>query len=88
MFWNPARPIGVSAASLPPLTITSASPYSIARSAEPSELAALAQAVATAKFGPLMPYRLETWPLAELTISLGIVNGETLSIPLWRSRSS
>ena len=47
--------MGVRAASLPPVTITSASPYWIARSAEPIELAALAQAVATAKFGPLMP---------------------------------
>ena len=44
--------------------------------------------MATAKFGPFMPYSDDTWPLAEFTISLGIVNGETLSMPLWSSRSS
>ena len=87
MFWKPASPIGVSAASLPPVTITSASPCWMARSAHPIELPALAQAVATAKFGPLMPYMLETWPLAELTISFGIVKGETFSIPLVSRRS-
>ena len=38
-------------------------------------LAAEAQAVATAEFGPRRPQRIETWPLAALTISLGIVNG-------------
>ena len=87
MFWNPASPIGVSAASLPPAIITSASPYCTARRDSPIEWAALAQAVATAKFGPLMPKMADTWPLAEFTISLGIVNGETLSIPLVSSRS-
>ena len=87
MFWKPAKPIGVRAASLPPVIMTSASSYWIARSASPMELAALAQAVATAKFGPLTPCIAETWPLAELTMSLGIVNGETLSIPFVSSRS-
>ena len=65
----------------------SASPYWMDRSASPIELAALAHAVATAKFGPLIPCMLETWPLAEFTISFGMVNGETLSIPLWSRRS-
>ena len=60
MFWKPANPIGVSAASLPPVTITSASPLWIDRRAQPIELPALAQAVATAKFGPFRPYMLET----------------------------
>ena len=59
----------------------------MARRASPIEFAALAQAVATAKLGPLMPYMLETWPLPELTINFGMVNGETLSIPFVRSRS-
>ena len=44
-------------------------------------LVALAQAVATAEFGPRRPYWIETWPLAALTISLGIVKAETLSGP-------
>ena len=36
-------------------------------------LAALAQAVAIAEVGPFRPYLIETWPLAALTISLGMV---------------
>ena len=60
MFWKPASPIGVSAASLPPVNITSASPLWIDRRAQPIELPALAQAVATAKFGPFRPYMLDT----------------------------
>ena len=48
MLRKPARPSGVTAASVPPVTITSASPYWIARRASPMALAALAQAVATA----------------------------------------
>ena len=45
-------------------------------------LAAEAQAVATAEFGPCRPQRIETWPLAALTISLGIVNGLIRDGPL------
>ena len=41
-------PIGVMAASVPPVTITSASSYWIALNASPMALVALAQAVATA----------------------------------------
>ena len=49
-------------------------------------LVALAQAVATAWFGPRRPYWIESWPLAALTISLGMVKAETLSGPLSSSR--
>ncbi len=72
---NPPRPMWVIAASLPPVTITSAQPVWMSLSASPIALAAEAQAVATAEHGPFNPQRIETWPLAALTISLGITNG-------------
>src|ERR1700677_5000141 len=50
--------------------------------ASPIALAALAQAVATAEFGPRRAQRIDTWPLAALTISLGIVNGLIRDGPL------
>ena len=87
MFWKPARPIGVSAASLPPVSITSASPYWMARSALPIELEALAQAVAAAMLTPLAPNIVETCPLAVFSKSFGMKKGETLSIPFVWSRS-
>ena len=65
----------VIAASLPPVTITSAQPAWMSLKASPIALAAEAQAVATAEHGPCRPQRIETWPLAALTISLGITNG-------------
>ena len=77
----------MTAASLPPLIITSASPYWIVRKAWPIELAALAQAVTMHSLGPRSPHWIDTWPLAELAISLGMVKAETLSGPLTRSRS-
>ena len=64
----------------------SASPYWMALKASPMALAALAQAVATAVLGPRRPYWIETWPLAALTISLGMVKAETLSGPFSSSR--
>src|SRR5512135_671015 len=72
---NPPRPMWVIAASLPPVIITSACPSWMILKASPIALAAEAQAVATAVFGPRRPHLIETWPLAALTISFGIVNG-------------
>ena len=43
--------------------------------ASPMALAAEAQAVAMAVFGPRRPHLIETWPLAALTISLGMMKG-------------
>src|SRR4051812_15236010 len=80
---NPPRPMGVIAASLPPQIITPAMPVWIARNESPMALAAEAHAVATADVGPRRPHRIETWPLAALTISLGIVNGLIRDGPLW-----
>ena len=55
MSMKPPRPIGVMAASVPPVTITSASSYWIGLKASPMALAADEQAVATAVFGPRRP---------------------------------
>ena len=41
----------------------------------------MAQAVATAVLGPWMPKRIETFPLAALTIRRGTVNGLTRLTP-------
>ena len=51
------------------------------RKASPMALEPVAQAVATAVFGPCRPNRIETLPLAALTISLGTVNGLTRATP-------
>src|SRR6266478_396417 len=56
-------------------SITAAQPFWITLKASPIVLAADAHAVATAEHGPRKPQRIETWPLAALTISLGITNG-------------
>ena len=47
---------------------------------------ALAQAVETAVLGPWSFQRMETWPLAALTMSLGIVKAEIFDGPLSRRR--
>jgi len=57
---NPAMPISQMAASAPPATITSAAPYLISRAASPIACAPVEQAVTTAWFGPLNPYRIDT----------------------------
>ena len=80
------RPMGVTAASLPPVIITSASPSRMSLKASPMALVALAQAVTTTWFGPRRPYWIDTWALAALPISLGMVKAETLSGPLSSSR--
>ena len=57
---NPPMPMGVTAASVPPQIITSASPYWMMRKESPIECALVVQAVAVAEFGPLAPVRMET----------------------------
>jgi hypothetical protein len=59
---KPAMPIRQIAASAPPATITSASPYLISRAASPMAWAPVAQAVTTAWFGPLKPYGSKPGP--------------------------
>ena len=73
---NPPIPIGVTAASVPPQIITSASPYWMMRKESPIEWALVMQAVAVAEFGPFAPVRMDTYPDARLIIVAGIKNGE------------
>ena len=73
--------MGVTAASLPPVIITSASSYWMVRKASPMALVALAQAVTTAALGPRSPYWIESCPLAALAISLGMVKARDLVGP-------
>ena len=63
------------AASEPPVTMTSAWSHWMARKASPMALAAEAQAVETAVFGPHRPKWMETLPAAALAIILGMTNG-------------
>ena len=72
---KPPRPIGVMAASVPPVIMTSAWSRWMARRASPMALAAEAQAVATAVFGPHRPKWIEMLPAAALAIILGMTNG-------------
>ena len=61
----------MSRVSAPPAIITSASPYWIMRIAMPMEWLDVAQAETAAKFGPLTPVMIETWPGSMLMIVLG-----------------
>src|SRR5476651_1665944 len=61
--------------SLPPATITSASPSATIRAASPMAWAPVEQAVTTAWLGPLRPNSMETKPDARLMMRPGIKNG-------------
>ena len=52
MFENPAMPVGVAAASLPPVTTASQRPHMIWRAAAPMAWVAAAQAVTMVSQGP------------------------------------
>src|SRR5207248_11303673 len=81
---KPPRPIGVMAASEPPVTITSAWSCWMARRASPMAWAAEAHAVETAVFGPARPKWMEMLPAAALGIIFGITNGLILCGPSLR----
>ena len=82
-------PNSQTAASVPPATITSASPKAISRAASPMACTPVAQAVTAEWFGPLKPYRIETWPEARLTRAEGIKNGESRRVrPAWTSEAA
>ena len=68
---NPPTHIGVTAASVPPQIMASASPRWMMRKESPMQWALVVQAVAVAEFGPLAPARIETWPEARLTMVAG-----------------
>jgi hypothetical protein len=72
---KPPTPSGETVASVPPATITSASPYSILRAASPMQCSPVVHAVTTERFGPLKPKRIDTWPATMLMIDAGTKNG-------------
>ena len=74
---KPAIPSGVIADSVPPATITSASPYWIERNASPIEFVPVAQAVTTLMDLPFKPYCIATLPTAMLLIIIGTSSGFT-----------
>ena len=78
---KPPRPIGVMAASEPPVTMTSAWSCWMARRASPMAWAAEAQAVETAVLGPHRPNWIEMLPAAALAIIFGMTNGLILPGP-------
>ena len=79
---KPAIPTGTTQASLPPVTMTSASPNLMMRQASPMQWFAVAQAVTMAIFGPRKPCSIEITPVAMLLIIIGIMKGEVRSGPL------
>src|SRR5437763_246484 len=79
---NPARPMGMIAASEPPARKTSASPNLIMRQDSPMALFEVAQAVTIHMFGPRIPNSIEINPLAMLLMSIGMVKAETRFGPL------
>jgi hypothetical protein len=62
--------------------IASASPRWIIRQASPMLWFPVAQAVTTEAFGPLAPNRMEIWPGASFTMSMGMKKGEIRPGPL------
>ena len=79
---NPAIPIGQTAASVPPATITSARPRRIISSASPIESVPVAQAETVEKLGPFAPIIIETCPEAMSPSIIGTRNGLTRFGPL------
>ena len=61
--------------------MTSASPYWISRAASPMQCVLVVHAVTTARFGPVMPYLIDTWPEIMLMMVPGTKNGEILRGP-------
>ena len=77
-------PIGETAASHPPATMTSASPYWIVLNASPMLLVPDAHAVTTSILFPLRPNWIATLPAAILLIIIGTTNGLTRRGPFVR----
>ena len=72
---------GVTQASVPPATTTSAMPSRTRRAPSPMALAPVAQAVATAVLGPVKPLRMPISAAVALAIIIGTRNGPTLLGP-------
>ncbi len=63
---KPASEMRLIGDSVPPATMTSASPSATRRAASPMACAPVEQAVTTEWFGPRSLWRIETWPEARL----------------------
>jgi len=76
----------VTVDSVPPATITSASPYSISLPASPMQCADVVHAVTIARFGPFRPNMIDRFPDTMLMMVPGMKNGEILrGPPFWTS---
>ena len=75
MALNPAMPMAVILASLPPAMIARAQPRRMVSTASPIAWAELAQAEVVQKLGPRAPVVIETWPAARFVIMAGMRNG-------------
>ena len=67
----------VMQASAPPVTAQSTEPARTMWKAMPMAWVADAHALATAKAGPRKPHAMEIWLAGALTMSLGMVSGNT-----------
>ena len=82
---KPPMAVGVTAASVPPANITSASPITSVRHASPMAWLAVAQAEQVATLGPRRPWYRENIPDPMLSIIIGMKNGDILPGPRLRS---
>ena len=82
---KPATPMGVMELSVPPATMTSASPCWMARMASPMEWVPVAQAVTTFRLLPFKPNWIDTFPAAMLLIINGTRRGLIRPGPFSRS---
>ena len=78
---NAAIATGLTQASAPPQTTTSAVPSRTMRAPSPMAWAPVAQAVATARLGPVKPCRMPTSAAVAFGIIIGTRNGPTLLGP-------
>ena len=85
MLLKPAIPVGVMAASDPPVRTASQTPEAMSRAALPMAWVLAAQAVTVASQGPRQPQRMEMAAPAALAIIMGTRKGETRRAPFsWR----
>ena len=85
---NDARAMGVTQASVPPASITSALPSRIRRAASPTAWVPDVQAVQMQKLGPVHPSFMATNPAVAFAIIMGTRNGDTREAPRRNSSCS
>ena len=85
MLAKPATPVGVIAASEPPVITASQMPSEMRRAALPMACVLAAHAVTVDSHGPRQPNRIDTVAAAALLIIIGTRNGDTRFSPFsWR----